>query len=236
VDESELLKHLAASSDAELVRVLLSDEYRAEARGAAAALLRHRFPRLGLPAATEPRALADSVVTALIERSVRCHLCVSAPVIAERYPFLVCRPVVGTVDNALALGEILLPGISWLRKAHYDVVPLILNLCDSCAGVRDEVTKELCRENPLVGLLEWLYGFTEIKWPNELDDDQRSDGGPSRLTPGVRVLTTAGVGVIRRVTPAGQAVIDLDTGGTVTENVHRIVACPDDPESGFAGR
>jgi hypothetical protein len=41
-------------------------------------------------------------------------------------------------------------------------------------------------------------------------------------------LTTARVGVIRRVTPAGQAVIDLDAGGTMTQDVSKIVACPDD--------
>ena len=198
-------------SDAELIEILVSDQYRPEARDAAASVLRARFPRLGLPAAADAQALAEA---------------------AERYPFLLCRPVVGRLEIALALADILLlPGVTWLRKAQYDVVPLMLNLCASCAQAhRDEITKELCLENPLVGLLARFGGFTEMKWPTELDDDQRSDGGPSRLRLGARALTTAGVGVIRRVTPAGQAVIDLDAGGTVTQDVSRIVACPDDRE------
>jgi len=183
VDDSELLKRLEAMSDAELVENLVSDQYRPKARDAAASVLRARFPRVGLPAAADAQALADAVVAALSERSVRCHLCVSAAVIAERYPFLLCRPVVGRLEIALALADILLlPGVTWLRKAQYDVVPLMLNLCASCAQAhRDEITKELCLENPLVGLLAQFGGFTEVKWPIELDDDQRSDGGPSRM-------------------------------------------------------
>jgi len=95
---------------------------------------------------------------------------ISAAVIAERYPFLLCRPVVGRLEIALALADILLlPGVTWLRKAQYDVVPLMLNLCASCAQAhRDEITKELCLENPLVGLLARFGGFTEMKWPTEL--------------------------------------------------------------------
>ena len=237
--DTELQKRLEAKSDAELVEVLVSEQYRPEARDLAAAVLRHRFPGLGAPAAAGAQALADAVVMALVERSARCHLCVSAPDIAERYPFLLCRRVVGRLDMALAVGDLALalggvplPSITWLRRAQYDVVPLMLNLCASCAQARrGEITKELCLENPLVGLLQRFGGFTEIQWPIELHDNQRSDGGPSRLKPGARVLTTAGVGVIQRVTPAGQAIIDLDAGGTVTQDVSRIVACPDeDPQ------
>jgi hypothetical protein len=159
------------------------------------------------------------------ERSLRCHLCVSAERIAEQWPFLVCRPLVGQLEVTLTLASIFLPGITYLRKAQYDVVPLKLNLCASCARAhRDEITKELCLENPLVELLERFGGFTEVRWPIELDDDQRADGGPPRLGVGARVLTPAGLGVIRLVTPVGRAVIDLDVGGTVTQDLSQIVA------------
>ena len=108
------------------------------------------------------------------------------------------------------------------------VVPLTLNLCGACAEARrGEITKDLCEEHPLVEPLFRFEGYTAIWWPAELRADQRADAEPPLLRPGARVMTSAGLGLVRRVTPAGKAVIDLDAGGSLALDPRKIIAVSD---------
>ena len=131
-----------------------------------------------------------------------------------------------STETALSVVGVLLIGFRFPQEdTRYEVVSLTLNLCTACAAARQgAITKELCLEHPPVEPLYRFEGFTEIRWPAELRAEQRADAEPPLVRAGAHVLTSAGLGTIRRVTPAGKAVIDLDAGGSVALDPSQIQA------------
>jgi hypothetical protein len=230
---AEVRQSYEQKSNTELLRILCNaEDYTPEAREVAQEILGGRLATAVAPDVTpqardlaqailggrppltpEAEALLFAEVAELLERYRRCHSC-AAPTVAQHHAFLLCAPVDSTPrwwEVGLALLTVPFV-VGMLQREHERTfVELQLNLCASCAKL--PLTRDLCWRNPLVEILMQLNGLVEIMWPNEIRRNVDSS-----FKPGSRVITRWGPGIIRSVVLSGEAVVGLDTGGTVAAN------------------
>lgn len=171
----ELRNRYEQMSNLELANLLAGEGLLPEATDLARQIL---IERLNLSLDFTPSEVFDIEFNRLSSLSRVCHICGKGKP-SQNHEFFMCQKAGVKVNwshliSGAALNLITVPafgtGVLPLGNTSqkYQVVKLNLCLCDSCASRTKRITKDMCKNNPLVELY-MLIGFDDVMWPSELE-------------------------------------------------------------------